>query len=372
MRPPLSLSLCSWTARLLVIALLAVGPAQRATAQNMATVDSLARTFKTNTKTPGLVVGAIEGSTSQLFQYGVATLADSTALRADTRFEIGSVTKVFTTLLLAEMAHEGDVSLRDPIGKYLPDSVDTPGTEGEPIELRHLATHTSGLPRLPTNLTPVNRSDPYAAYTAKKLHAFLETATLSAPPGSTYTYSNVGMGLLGHLLARHADTTYAAALRARVLAPLRLHDTGVPLPSDTTGPRLARGYTPLSSTPYWFWDVLAGAGALRSTPPDMLHFLRANLDPEQSPLSSAIKQTHRLRHRKSKELALALGWHVSKGPDGSRIYWQNGGTGGFRSFVGVHRDDHTALLLLTNQALSPRRLNEFAFQLMRILLQSEE
>ena len=266
------------------------------------------------------------------------------------------------------MAERGRVRLDDPIGGYLPDSVDTPAVDGQPITLKHLATHTSGLPRLPTNLNPARRADPYADYTPTQLHAFLDDVQLPDPPGTSYAYSNAGAGLLGHLLARHADTTYAALLERRILQPLGLDDTGVAAPSDTTGPRLATGYTSMTPAAYWTWDALAGAGALRSTAADMLRFLQMNMQPEQRSLAAALSETHVVRHRTAERRAVTLSWHESPAPDGSHIYWQNGGTGGFRSFVGFSPDSGARLVVLVNHAVSLRRFNTFAFQLMKALL----
>lgn len=158
-----------WILRVLIALLLGLATARVGSAQNTAVVDSLARAFKADANPPGLVVGVANASVTRVLRYGVASLDDSTRLRADTRFEIGSVTKSFTGLLLAVMAERGAVSLSDPIGRHLPDSVDAPVVDGQPIELQHLATHTSGLPRLPANLRPANRANPYADYTPTKL-----------------------------------------------------------------------------------------------------------------------------------------------------------------------------------------------------------
>lgn len=354
--------------RVLLAALLLLAVVRVASAQATTTLDSLARAFKAETNPPGLVVGVADGSGTRVLRYGVVSLDDSARVRPDTRFEIGSVTKVFTSLLLAAMDARGTVDLRAPIGDHLPDSVGTPSVEGQPIELRHLATHTSGLPRLPSNFAPANRANPYADYTPAKLHAFLDDVQPSSAPGSTYAYSNVGGGLLGHLLARRAGTSYAALLDRRVLQPLGLDDTYVPTAADTTGPHLATGYTSTDRpAAYWIWDALAGAGALRSTATDLLHFLQMNLQPDESSLAQAIRQTHEIRHRSSKQLALTLGWHVSPSSDGSQFYWHNGGTGGFRSFVGFNRNSDVALVVLSNEALPLRRFNAFAFQLVRAL-----
>lgn len=354
---------------LVIIGCTAAEPAvAQATAwQERATVDSLARAFEANQKIPGLVVGTVDSSGRRAFRYGVASIEDSVRLRSSTCFEIGSVTKLFTALLLAEMVQRDTVDLTDPIGRYLPDSVHVPAFEGQPIELRHLATHTSGLPRLPDNFTPSNPADPYADYTVRELYAFLDGVELSRSPGARYAYSNVGGGLLGHLVARQADTSYVALLRTRVLRPLDLEDTGLPAASNRPGEEHAIGYGMTGRAAYWHWDVLAGAGALHSTPDDLLRFLQLQLRPEKTSLAAAIRLTHEIRHRSSDQQAVALGWHVTTTSDGTRTYWHNGGTGGFRSFVGFVPAEEIALVVLANKAVSLQPFNQFAFRLLRIL-----
>ena len=355
-----------------LVALLLMLLAQEATAQQTSAVDSLSRAFHTEQQIPGLVVGIVDSSEVHLRPYGVASLEDSTRLSADTRFEIGSVTKMFTGLLLTTMAEQGTVGLDDPIGSYLPDSVAAPTADGKPIRLKHLTTHTSGLPRLPSNFSPADPTNPYVDYTSAQLYDFLGDAQLSSSPGATYAYSNVGGGLLGHLLARHADTTYASLLKDRVLQPFGMNDTGILAPSDTTQSTLATGYANVGSVPYWHWDVLASAGALYSTPADLLRFLQIALHPGDQPLASALRRTYRVQHRESAQFALTLGWHVSPAPDGTDVYWHNGGTGGFRSFVAMSREHGTGVIVLANKALPLQQFNVFAFQIVRTALASEE
>src|SRR5208283_4407870 len=122
---------------------------------------------------------------------------DKRALDGDTVFEIGSITKVFTALLLADMAQRGEVALTDPVSKYLPKGVKMPGRNGHAIMLQDLATHTSGLPRLPSNMKPKDFMNPYADYTPELLYQFLSSYELPRDPGSKWEYSNLGAGLLG-------------------------------------------------------------------------------------------------------------------------------------------------------------------------------
>jgi len=239
----------------------------------------------------GIVVGVIdarEAGHRRVITYGSLEKGDSRPLNADTMFEIGSVTKVFTSLLLADMVQRREVALTDPVAKYLPADVKMPERNGRAITLQDLATHTSGLPRLPTNFTPKDPANPYADYSVAQLYQFLSTYTLPYDIGSRYDYSNLGGGLLGHVLARHAGMDYEALVRSRITGPLGMTSTSVTLSADQQR-RLAVGHNDrLASVLNWDLPTLAGGGALRSTANDMLTFVAANLGATPSPLVSAM------------------------------------------------------------------------------------
>lgn len=149
-------------------------------------------------------------------------------------FEIGSITKVFTALLLADMVQKAEVALTDLLAKFLPREVIVPGSTGQSITLRHLATHTSGLPRMPDNFRPADRTNPYAGYSIEQLYDFLSGHELSRNVGEAFAYSNLGYALLGHALARDARVDYEALIRSRILAPLGMNSTSTSLSSDMT------------------------------------------------------------------------------------------------------------------------------------------
>jgi CubicO group peptidase (beta-lactamase class C family) len=159
----------------------------------------------------GIVVGLVGPTGRHVIAYGALDKGDIRPLNGDSIFEIGSVTKVFTSLLLTDMAARGEVALSDPISKYLPADVKAPMRNNQSITLTDLATHTSGLPRLPTNFTPKDPANPYADFSVPQLYQFLSTYTLSRDIGSQYEYSNLGGGLLGHLLARRAEMSLRGA-----------------------------------------------------------------------------------------------------------------------------------------------------------------
>ena len=350
---------------LTILFLSAIAPAMTSAQQAHGVVDSLARAFRAQHPTPALVIGVIDSAGKRILPYGVMSADDSTPVTGDTRFEVGSVTKVFTSLLLATMVKSGEARLDDPIARYLPDSVSAPEYRGQPVTLRELATHTSSLPRLPTNIAPADMSDPYADYSAARLYAFLDSYDLPVAPDSHYEYSNLGAGLLGFLLARHEGVSYAELVDERVIDQLGLKATYVAELGDSADALTAHGHAGGKPVPFWHFGVLEGAGALRSSANDLLHLLAVELRPGGSPLQGAIELSQEIRFRASPQLALALGWHVVPMADSGSFYWHNGGTGGARSFVGFSPVAGVGIVVLANEALPLDVVTQFAFDVAR-------
>ncbi len=307
----------------------------------------IAERVDTHRQSVGIVVGVIEPSGRRVIAYGKASTGETAPLDGDTVFEIGSISKVFTSLLLADAVQRGEVALTDPIAKYLPSSVKLP-ERGRPITLQDLANHTSGLPRLPGNMTPKDSQNPYADYTVEQLYSFLSAYQLTRDVGASYEYSNLGAGLLGHILALRAGTDYESLVKSRITGPLGMTSTSIAL-TPAMQAKLATGHDPsLKPTKGWDIPTLAGAGALRSTTNDMLKLLAAVMDYNQSPLAPAMKAM--LQTRKpagSPNTEIALGWHISTA-NGKPIVWHNGGTGGYRTYVGFNPVARTGVVALTN------------------------
>ena len=177
----------------------------------------------------GMVVGVIEPSGARVVSYGQVGEGDQRPPDGDTAFEIGSMTKVFTALVLADMVRRGEVALEDPIAKYLPLGARVPALNGQPITLLDVATHTSGLPLMPDGLPPLNELAT-ATYSDAHLYAFLARYELPRQAGTKWDYSNIGYSLLGKALATRAAVDYETLLRTRVVVPLELNNTGVTCP----------------------------------------------------------------------------------------------------------------------------------------------
>jgi serine-type D-Ala-D-Ala carboxypeptidase/endopeptidase len=296
----------------------------------------------------GIAVGVIGPEGRRVVAYGHPEQGDARPLNGDTIFEIGSVTKVFTSLLLADMVQRGEVALDDPMAKFLPAGVKMPERNGRAITLVDLATHTSGLPRLPTNLQIKDVNNPYENYSVEDLYKFLSSYQLTRDIGSQYEYSNLGGGLLGHGLALRAGMSYEALVRSRICDPLGMDSTRITLALEMKA-RLAVGHNPgLEAVENWDLPTLAGAGALRSSANDMLKFLAANLGYVKSPLAPAMAAMLKVRRPTGQPgLDIALGWHIFT-TNGKQIVWHNGGTGGYRSFMGFDPKAGIGVVVLSN------------------------
>lgn len=290
----------------------------------------------------GIVVGMIDGNNITIVGHGRRGPDQSEAPDGNTVFEIGSITKVFTGILLADMIERDKVALDSPAAQFLPKSVKIPEFDDKSITLYHLTTHTSGLPRMPSNFTPADRTNPYADYSVEQMYDFLSNYTLTRAPGEKVLYSNLGVGLLGHILSKVAESDYETLVKNRITEPLGMTDTRIKLDSELKG-RLAIGHDSLLN-PVSNWDIptLAGAGALRSTAIDMLKFLKANLDQDETELSKVMATTHQPR-----ETMFGMGWVTTSKHDRT-ITWHNGGTGGYRSFIGFDKDRGRAVVVLSN------------------------
>ena len=311
-------------------------------------------------QSPGIVVALLDHGAPRVVSYGDAR-TDGPPLDAQSVFEIGSITKVFTTTVLADMVVKGRVALDDPVAKYLPLSVRVPARGGQEITLLDLATHTSGLPRIPSNLAPYDPANPYAAYSVQQLYDFLTGYQLPRDIGARYEYSNLGTGLLGHALALREGVTYEALVRTQLLEPLGMHDTSITL-DDSSRRRLVQGYDAGGSpVPVWDMPVLAGAGAFRSTAGDMLAFLAASLDVVSGPLAAAMALAQPSRHPvdDAPGLEVGLGWHTLRVGD-SAIIWHNGQTAGHHAFIGV---DHTTRGNVVVLSASSNDIDDIGFHL---------
>jgi CubicO group peptidase (beta-lactamase class C family) len=327
-------------------------------------------------KSTGMVVGVLTPQGSRVVAYG--TFDDDQDKRvpsADSLYEIGSISKVFTSLLLMDMVQRGEVKLDDPVSKYLPKTVHMPERNGKEITLLDLAMHVSGLPRMPSNFAPKDPDNPYADYTVQQMYDFLSSYQLTRDIGEKYEYSNLAVGLLGNTLALRAGTDYETLLRTRILQPLGMSSTGIVLTSDMRA-RLVPGHTETQKrTSNWDLPSFAGAGGIRSTVNDMFKFLAANMGLRESPLQPAMKSMLNKRRPSVKEnVDVAIGWHILN-RYGDDIIWHNGGTGGYHSFMGFDPKKQLGIIVLSNSTNDiddiGRHLVDSRYELAKLTLAKE-
>lgn len=300
--------------------------------------------------TPGIVIGIIDGKDVKYYSFGVKSLTTKAAVNEHSVFEIGSVSKTFTGIILADMVVRGEVKLDDPLQQYLPKDINAPTYNGTPIKLVNLANHTSALPRLPGNFAPSNPNNPYADYTEKQLYDFLNQCTLTRDIGSKYEYSNYAMGLLGEVLAAKRGVSYEQMMINTITKPLGMKNTVITL-TPAMKENLALGYSGGAQVENWDLPSLAGAGGIRSTVEDMIKYVKANMMLSKSDLSTALQLSHKNSREPDAKPLIGLSWHIMTAGD-KEIVWHNGGTGGYRSFIGFIKGGTKGVVVLSNSTVS--------------------
>lgn len=264
-------------------------------------------------------------------------------------FEIGSITKVFTGLLLAQAVERGDLGLDDTLGKLLEGKVTMASDKVGAVTLRQLVTHTSCLPRLPADFREgARRDDPYRNYGRARLWAALASMKFDAAPPCAASYSNLGVGLLGELLSEHYGKPWDVLVRERITEPLGMHDTVRALGDRSA--RLAPGFNGSKPAPPWEMQAFAGAGSLRSTPADLLLFGRAILAGRNGPLGPAAERLVTPLARFDGGIGYAI---FVRGPPTRRTFVHTGGTGGYRSQLLLAADTGEVMVVLASNAEAP-------------------
>lgn len=294
----------------------------------------------------GVAIGVVKDGKGQVFGYGETFKGSKQKPNGDTIYELGSISKVFTGVLLANAVNKGMVQLEDPVQKHLPSGVTMPIKDDQPIQLVHLATHTSGLPRLPENLGLSNPWNPYKGYSRQLMLDFLGEHTLRRTPGE-YEYSNYALGLLGQLLAMQSETTYEELLEQCICEPLEMKNTGVTL-NEQQKINLAPGYnTWFFQVPNWDLASIVGAGGIRSSANDMNKFIEAQFIEDDRPITQALIEARKVQYERDNGIALGLAWHISR----DKTTWMHDGrTGGYTSFLKVIPNRKCGVVVLSNRS----------------------
>jgi serine-type D-Ala-D-Ala carboxypeptidase/endopeptidase len=305
-----------------------------------------------------IVVGIVTTNGTQVSGYGNISSSNDTKVNGNTVFDIASIAKTFVTIILADMTKQGLVNLDDPIEKYLPtNNITVPSYNGHKITLEDLATHTSGLPDFPMGWIR-NQS-----YTTQQVYDFISNTTLSSEPGIKSDYSDIGMGLLGHILSLRAGVSFDQLVKDRILNVLamdstgmRMNASGISVPEDIKS-RFAKGHIAGKEVNLEFIpEAIQSAGAMYSTTEDLLKYLSANIGLIQTKINDDMHETHLIRHpfgHSVKEPSdhkmltdyVGLGWTITT-DFGKEVIWHTGSIDGYTSIIGYSPSAQIGLVIL--------------------------
>lgn len=337
-------------------------------------IDELVQPYLDQKLAVGFTIGIIKSGEKAVFGYGKNSLADSTVPDGKTIFEIGSVSKVFTGMLLADAVVQKQISIDQTAQEILGDRATLNIVDDKPVLLKHLSTHMSGLPRLPFGFMPTDPDDPYQDYSPELLYQSLNKGKSLIAPGETHAYSNFAVGLLGHLLSIKNDCSYAELLKRRITQPLGMADTVIAL-SDEQKKRFIQGHMQggREAAP-WHLNALVGAGGIRSSTDDMLKFIGAVINPSSADTDDEDGVSKMIELAWQQQLpatdstfAMGLGWMIAK--DG-QTRWHSGQTGGYHSIIYANRKLNAGVVLLANTGEG--EFDVLAESMMRVLAGKEE
>ena len=272
----------------------------------------------------------------------------------DSVYEIGSLTKVFTSYFLSTLVSNNVVGLNDSVFKYL--EFDLPKS----ITFKQLSNHTSGLPRLPSNLVMKNLLDPYASYTEELFISYFESIdTLNSEPEKNMSYSNIGASLLGYSVGEISKMSFEEMLKQNVCNPFDMNSTTTN--RSVIENKLVTGYNMFGINPYWNKpECLYGSGMIMSCTHDLTKFLIKFIRSNDSAITRMLAPTH----VKNTNFSVGLGWIISN-IDNEIIHWHNGGTGGFSSFAAFNKKRKTGIVILSNTQFKAEELQEFGFEMLK-------
>lgn len=315
-------------------------------------VDSIANAYLKQQNTQSLAIGIVKNGQSKTYFFGESANGNQTLPTKNSIYEIGSLSKIFTAIILSNLVEEGTITLDQPISLFLPDTLKK-NEDLSKITFQMLANHTSGLPRLPDNLEKVkgySTNDPYKSYDKKALYSYLATFKNKKSPGEEYEYSNLGYAVLGDIICDIYKKSYDQIVKDIICKPLDMNNTFQvldPKRKDTFKVYNKDG----QEVPSWSFDAFSAAGGLKSSLEDLLKFANAQFKMPQTPLENAMANTRLFTFFLPPDTDLGLAWHMNL-LDDLTVYWHNGGTAGSSSYLALCPDKKSAVVILSNSAIS--------------------
>lgn len=313
-------------------------------------VDAVAMDYLKDPNNCGLSIGILDHDKTEFFFYGETKKGNNELPGSSSLYEIASISKTFTAIMLAHAVNEGKIKLSDDIRKYLPGDFTNLQFEGKPIKIINLSNHTAGLPSIPADFdqqTGYDPANPYLHYPKDRIYNFLKKYKPGTLPGSTSVYSNMGFALLGIILENAYQLPLDKILQKTITGPLKMKDTQYELaiPQEKL---LVTGYSAETGKAVSYWNLAAfkAAGGLKSNVADMSLYLKANMN--------EINADYRLSHSSTdhqEDFDRGLAWMIQP-LDNNTVIWHNGGTGGFRSYCGFVKDKKAGVIILSNSSAS--------------------
>ena len=328
------------------------------------TVDSMARLYIDKENTAGMSIGILKGGKTVVYHYGESDKTTKKIADNNTLYEIGSITKTFTGIILAHAVLEKKIDLETDIRKYLSEEYPNLQYKNNPILIKHLTNHTSGIISFPSldvmSQKGYDAKNPYKNYTTEMVLAYLHKVKLDTAPGFKANYSNFATGLMGIILEKTYNMTYEALVKKYITGPLSMKATKINL-SDDELKIFASPYDKNGTlTNHWDLTGLGAAGAIRSNITDMLQYAKANMEASDAALQLAQQSTF----KRAKNRETGLYWQLDTNKKGQLITWHNGGTGGFSTFCGFIKEKNIAVVILAN---SENSVTQTAMDLLKVL-----
>ncbi|MFV8282841.1 serine hydrolase [Christiangramia marina] len=318
-----------------------------------------AQDFPNNTQ---LSIAVIENGETSF--YGIKRENDSIKeyKNQDKVFEIGSITKVFTSTVFASLVVSGNLKLDDTINSFYPFDLNN----NTILTFKSLANHTSGLPRLPENLDLSNEINPYKDYGNREIEDYLKNyLKIENDSTNSYNYSNLGAGLLGYTLGITQKSSFQTLLKRHIFDEYKMNNSYTD--SRNLDGSLIKGLDQNGKeVKNWDFDALFGGGGILSTTEDLSKFAKAQFNPDNFELELTRKPTFTIDDR----MKIGLGWHIIKSKNDIDLYWHNGGTAGYSSSIIIEPKNHFAVIILSNVSAfnsTMRNIDDLAFELAKNL-----
>jgi len=323
--------------------------------------------YSEKASTASVSIGVFKDNRTSYYGYGETKKGNNTIPDSTTIYEIGSISKTFTALLMIDFLQSNSLTIDCPVNNLLPASIPALQFNGKPIQIKHLLNHTSGMPRLPEDFEPgYDPNNPYKHYDSTRVYNYLKTFKLAKEPGTTWEYSNLGMAIAGLILERQTQKSYEQLLLERISIPLGLYKTKITL-NKIDSSNFATGYdADGNQIPYWDdFSAFKGAGAIRSNAKDMISYGKNILFSESSVLKTQIDSCLNVTFNDGSRKQ-ASGW-VCQNYNGIEYIIHDGGTGGFNSYILISKDKGVVLVLLFSNGPSDKRA-EYITQLITEVL----